>query len=136
MGGAQRMDLADPRCLGGALHQIIHRCRRLPVYGLSAYLHHGELGSRDLAAVPDAEEHVFDLLGGGSDADLVLFGHTHVQFTHKIGHRTFINPGSVGRAAGVARLLRGLFEDGVYEARQVQYDPALVSCVGSNRCAQ
>jgi putative phosphoesterase len=93
--------------------------------GRSVYLHHGDLGSRDLAAVPDAEDHVFDLLGGGSDANLVLFGHTHVQFTHQIGQRTFINPGSVGQPrCGVLHACYGVFQDGAYEARQVQYDPA------------
>ena len=93
--------------------------------GISAYLHHGDLGRRDLAAVPDADEEVFNLLAGGTDAELVLFGHTHVQFTHKIGSRTFINPGSVGQPrCGVLHACYGVFEDGVYDARLVRYDPA------------
>tara|TARA_X000000950_G_scaffold272307_1_gene354662 strand:+ start:8174 stop:8926 length:753 start_codon:yes stop_codon:yes gene_type:complete len=92
---------------------------------MSAYLHHGDLGSRDLAAVPDASAEVFNLLRGGTDAELVLFGHTHVQFTHKIGHCTFVNPGSVGQPrCGVLHACYGVFEDGVYAARQVRYDPA------------
>ena len=93
--------------------------------GISAYLHHGDLGSRDLAAVPDASDEVFELLAGGTDAELVLFGHTHVQFTHHIGSRTFINPGSVGQPrCGVLHACYGVFEDGVYDARHVCYDPA------------
>ena len=93
--------------------------------GISAYLHHGDLGHRDLAAVPDAADEVFELLADGTDAELVLFGHTHVQFTHEIGRRTFINPGSVGQPrCGVLHACYGVFENGVYDPRQVRYDPA------------
>ena len=92
---------------------------------LDACLHHGDLGSRELAAIPDADEHVFELLRSGNDTSLVLFGHTHVQFSHRVGATRFINPGSVGQSrCGVMHACYGVFEDGEYQPRQVAYDPA------------
>ena len=98
---------------------------RYQLAGLDLYLHHGELGSRDLKALPDATDEVLKMMGAGTDAPIVLFGHTHVQFTRQIGDRTFINPGSVGQPrCGELHACYGVFEDGIYQPRQVQYDPA------------
>ncbi|MGI9322416.1 MAG: metallophosphoesterase family protein [Pseudomonadales bacterium] len=98
---------------------------RYQLAGLDLYLHHGELGSRDLKALPDAKDEVLAMMGAGTDAPTVLFGHTHVQFTRHIGDKTFINPGSVGQPrCGKLQACYGVFEDGIYKPRQVQYDPA------------
>ena len=93
--------------------------------GLDFYLHHGELGSRELKALPDAPDEVLGLMGRESDAPIVLFGHTHVQFSRQINGKTFINPGSIGQPrCGELQACYGVFVDGVYEARRVVYDPA------------
>lgn len=92
---------------------------------LKAFMHHGEMGRGRPAALPDAEDQVFEDLSAGSTAPLILFGHTHVQFSRVVGERRFINPGSVGQPrCGKLHACYGVFEDGVYDPRQVTYDPA------------
>ena len=58
------------------------------VGGFEMYLHHGELAKGAPAALPDAPDESFQAMDGDSDCPLVLFGHTHVQFTRKIGDKT------------------------------------------------
>ena len=112
-------------------HQVIDQVRSFrhageyEVGGLSMYLHHGELEKRLSSPLPDAPEESFLAMGGDSSCPLVLFGHTHVQFTRKIGDKTYINPGSVGQPrCGKLHACYGLFENGRYSPRQVTYDPA------------
>ena len=89
------------------------------------FLHHGEMGKHIPAAIPGAPDESFAALDGDSDCPLILFGHTHVQFSQKIGNKTSINPGSVGQPrCGKLYACYGVFEDGLYYPRQVTYDPA------------
>ena len=98
---------------------------RYEVGGIDMFLHHGEFGKTVPAALPDAPDESFSMMDGDSDCSLVLFGHTHVQFTRRIGKKTYINPGSVGQPrCGKLHACYGVFEDGEYSPRQVTYDPA------------
>ena len=45
----------------------------------------------------DTSEEKFEELAKTSAADIIVFGHSHEQFTKKAGGALFINPGSVGR---------------------------------------
>jgi len=95
------------------------------VGGLEMYLHHGELDKGKPAALPDAPDDSLQAMDGDSDCPLVLFGHTHVQFTRHIGDKMYINPGSVGQPrCGKLHACYGVFENGDYSPRQVRYDPA------------
>lgn len=92
--------------------------------GLEFFLHHGELKKPEHPVLPDAPDESFLALDGDSECPLVMFGHTHVQFTHRIGDKTYINPGSVGQPrCGKLHACYGVFEDGKYFPRQVTYDP-------------
>ncbi len=93
--------------------------------GISMYLHHGQLEPGKPAALPNAPDDTFAGLDPGNDSDLVLFGHSHVQFQRQIGRRLYINPGSIGQPrCGSLHACYGVFLDGTYEPRQVTYDPA------------
>jgi protein phosphatase len=94
------------------------------VGGLEMFLHHGEIGKQHPAALPNAPDETFRTMDGDSDCPLVMFGHTHVQFTRRIGDKTYINPGSVGQPrTGKLQACYGVIVDGKYEPRQVTYDP-------------
>ena len=92
--------------------------------GLEMYLHHGELPRGEPQALPDAKDEVFLRLINDQPAPTVLFGHTHVQFERQVGEQRFINPGSVGQPrCGRLHACYGVFEDGLYTPKQVDYDP-------------
>jgi len=92
--------------------------------GLKMFLHHGELEKPTPAALPDAPDESFSTMDGDSECPLILFGHTHVQFTRTIGDKTYINPGSIGQPrCGKLHACYGVFENGRYDPRQVTYDP-------------
>lgn len=94
------------------------------VGGLEMFLHHGDFDRGIPAALPDAPDDSFLAIDGSSDCPVVLFGHTHVQFTRRIGDKTYINPGSVGQPrCGRLHACYGVFEGGQYSPRQVTYDP-------------
>jgi protein phosphatase len=98
---------------------------RYEIGGLDMFLHHGELAKPTPAALPNAPDETFHAMDGDSDCPLVMFGHTHVQFTRRIGDKTYINPGSVGQPrCGKLHACYGVLVDGNYEPRQVSYDPA------------
>jgi diadenosine tetraphosphatase ApaH/serine/threonine PP2A family protein phosphatase len=80
----------------------------------------------DMASfMPAAGEIDATLLEDG-DPDVIVFGHTHLQFRRRAGRRTLVNPGSVGmpfdgdRRAAYA-LWRGADD---FELRRVEYDSA------------
>ena len=94
------------------------------VGGLEMFLHHGEIEKSLPAPLPDSPDETFSAMDGDSDCPLVLFGHTHVQFTKRIGDKTYINPGSIGQPrCGKLHACYGVFVDGEYSPRQVTYDP-------------
>ena len=103
--------------------------------GLPLLLFHGSPSSYDDVLVPEGGD---DALAPflGHDAALVAGGHTHLQWTRRIGDALYVNPGSIGisydRHAEEPPVLRPLAEwalvtvaDGTVgvEFRQVPYAP-------------
>ena len=94
------------------------------VGGMSMYLHHWELEKEMPSPLPDSPTESFLAMGSENRCPLVLFGHTHIQFTRTIGEKTYINPGSVGQPrCGRLHACYGVFESGLYFPRKVTYDP-------------
>jgi protein phosphatase len=57
-----------------------------------------------------------------SGADVVLVGHTHVQFTRRFGERMVINPGSLGKSkSGDPRARFAVWQDGQINLRALDY---------------
>lgn len=58
----------------------------------------------------------------GVDADVLLVGHTHAPFVRTIGHKTVINPGSLGQPrAGTPRSSYAIWNNGTFELREFAY---------------
>ena len=108
---------------------------RRDLAGLPLLLFHGSPSSYDDVLVPEGGD---DALAPflGHDAALVAGGHTHLQWTRRIGDALYVNPGSIGisydRHAEEPPVLRPLAEwalvtvaDGTVavEFRQVPYAP-------------
>jgi len=56
------------------------------------------------------------------DADLILVGHTHLPFIRRIGHRTVVNPGSLGQPKhGGPDASYAIWQDGDVSLRTVKY---------------
>ncbi len=58
---------------------------------------HGSPDSVDEHLYQDTPEKRFKELAQNSGVDIIVFGHSHEQFTKKVDGTLFINPGSVGR---------------------------------------
>ena len=57
-----------------------------------------------------------------SGADVVLAGHTHLQFARQFVKRTVVNPGSLGQSkAGDPRARHAIWQDGNMELRAYEY---------------
>jgi diadenosine tetraphosphatase ApaH/serine/threonine PP2A family protein phosphatase len=55
-------------------------------------------------------------------ADVILAGHTHLQFSRAAGHRTIVNPGSLGQSkAGDPRARYAIWENGRIELTAFEY---------------
>ena len=73
------------------------RCIRLDMAGKKLLMVHGSPDSIDEHIYPDTPEERLKELAGTADADVVIMGHSHLQFVREVEGVTFINPGSVGR---------------------------------------
>lgn len=94
------------------------------VDGIGMYLQHGTLPGKVRHVLPDTPDEDLVRLSRGSDCPYVLFGHSHIQFRRTVGGQEFINPGSVGQnRCGKLLACYGVFEDGLFHHRQVEYDP-------------
>ena len=71
----------------------------------------------------------------GLTADFVCVGHTHQQYTLKVGDTTVVNPGSLGLPGTATPAPRyAIIEDGVVTLRQVEYDiEAVIRAVEADR---
>lgn len=59
----------------------------------------------------------------GIDADFVLVGHTHVQFSLSVGRTTVVNPGAVGlQRDGDPSVHYAIIENGNVELKSCEYD--------------
>jgi putative phosphoesterase len=67
---------------------------------LKVLLTHGGPAAVDEAIGPDTPTERLVELASMVDTDMILCGHTHVQFHKTVEEVTFINPGSVGRPEG------------------------------------
>jgi protein phosphatase len=55
-------------------------------------------------------------------ANVILAGHTHLQFSHRSGERIVVNPGSLGQSKMGNPLARyAVWEDGRFELRTCEY---------------
>jgi putative phosphoesterase len=67
----------------------------------------------------------FQRLADSSDADLIVFGHTHKPYVKEVGRVTFLNVGSVGKPKdGDWRACYALIDSGSASFRRVEYDVA------------
>ena len=58
----------------------------------------------------------------GSDADVVLVGHTHLPFARRINERLIVNPGSVGQPKhGLPEARYAIWEDGLLTLASASY---------------
>jgi putative phosphoesterase len=98
--------------------------KRLVLDGMRYYLVHGTprdpLDEYVLKDQPTWERRL-----EGIEADIVCVGHTHAQFTMRIGSATLLNPGSVGLPRdGDPRAAYAIIEDGRIELKRVSYPVA------------
>lgn len=108
-----------------ALGEVARELATLPATAEldGALVCHASPRSDMISFMPAASERDAELLSDG-DPDVIVFGHTHLQFQRPSGRHTLVNPGSVGlpfdrdrRAAYALRSSRGGFE-----LRRVEYD--------------
>ncbi len=86
------------------------------------WLTHGELAERPRDLRPDSDEKEFGRLPT-SDAETVLYGHSHVQFERTIGGTRYINPGSIGQSrCGKRWACYGRIDEHGYTPCAVEYD--------------
>lgn len=71
--------------------------RRFVEAEFSILLCHGSPASVSEHLYPDTASSRFSELARQADADIVVFGHSHVPFDVRVDGTWFINPGSVGR---------------------------------------
>jgi len=89
----------------GARYMFVHATPRDPLYEY--------LG-------PDSAAWAVQLTG--IDADVVVVGHTHLQFDITVGNARVVNPGSVGQPKdGDPRAAYAVIEDGVMSLHRVSY---------------
>ncbi len=73
---------------------------RLEVLGRRILLVHGSPESIDEYIQPGTPEERLRELAGRYPADVIVAGHAHQPFVHKVGGTLFVNTGSVGRPEG------------------------------------
>lgn len=80
---------------------------------------------------PDPKKWAAEL--GGLDVDVLVVGHTHIQFTLSVDNVEIVNPGSVGQPKdGDRRAAFLVIEDGVCKLERVDYDTEeTVSALGT-----
>lgn len=96
---------------GSGLRQALHRLtddhlawlRSLPeratieISGVRILLAHGAPWDGDCYLYPDAADENWSRVAD-ENFDLVVLGHTHYRFQHRVGRTLIVNPGSVGQA--------------------------------------
>ncbi len=90
---------------------------------------HGSPRSYDDVVLPETDDAEAERLLGGNGARLLAGGHTHVQWTRRVGEALYVNPGSVGNAydrhdpeRSVAVAEYALVTDGAVEFRRVGWE--------------
>jgi putative phosphoesterase len=105
-------------------------CRALADKPTTAELHgalicHASPRSDMVSFSPELSESDSELIEPG-DPEVIVFGHTHLQFKREANGRTLVNPGSVGLPFdGDRRAAYALWREGKgFELRRVTYDNA------------
>jgi putative phosphoesterase len=70
---------------------------RMEMEGKRILIMHGTPDSDEEHVTNDTTEDRLNEIALMADADLIIFGHSHIPFKRKVGSVWFINPGSVGR---------------------------------------
>jgi predicted phosphodiesterase len=70
---------------------------RLTLDGKRVLLVHGSPRKINEYLFEDRPDSSFQRLAAGSDADIIVFGHTHKSYAKRVGDVWFINVGSVGK---------------------------------------
>jgi len=70
---------------------------RMETEGKRILLTHGSPDSDEEHITSETPEERFIEIAEKANADVIIFGHSHLPFKHKVGKVWFINPGSVGR---------------------------------------
>jgi putative phosphoesterase len=68
------------------------------------------------------QEEEVDQAVEGITAEVVLLGHTHIQFKKHVGRTLVVNPGSVGLARDGGRACYAVWRDGEIDLRRIEYD--------------
>lgn len=71
--------------------------REIPIEGRRVLLTHGSPASHDEHLLPGTPVERMRELAGMTDANVIIFGHSHVPFARMVEGKWFINTGSVGR---------------------------------------
>jgi len=69
----------------------------LEVEGKKIIIRHSPSDPDDEHLTPDSPDERFREIASQFDADIIIFGHSHIPFKKKVDDVWFINPGSVGR---------------------------------------
>ena len=108
-----------------ALGEVAHELASLPATATleGALVCHASPRSDMDSFTPAASERDAELLSD-DDPDVIVFGHTHIQFQRPSGRHTLLNPGSVGLPFdGDRRAAYALWRSGGgIDLRRVEYD--------------
>jgi predicted phosphodiesterase len=109
------------------LGRLAHELAALaPTAGLDGALVCHASPRSDMQSFLPSESEADAALLAAEDPDVIVFGHTHIQFQRPSGHRTLVNPGSVGMPFDSdRRAAYSLWHGGSdFELRRVGYDSA------------
>ncbi|MEQ8228975.1 MAG: YfcE family phosphodiesterase [Rhodospirillales bacterium] len=109
--------------------------RKLDIDGIRVLICHGSPWDRDTYVYPDSKKSVRDQFFE-TNADLILFGHSHYPVHWRSGNAQAVNPGSVGqprdRKPGACWALWNT-GTGTVSMRREAYDPApLIAACAAN----
>ena len=100
--------------------------RKFSVDGISFYIAHGSPRDNLFEYVhPHFTDQKLREIGKDAKADVVVFGHTHIQMEAEIDHKLFLNPGSVGQPRdGISKACFMVFDTNSSSAEwyRVSYD--------------
>jgi putative phosphoesterase len=95
--------------LGGTRFAVVHATPRDPLY--------------DYHLRPDASAEFINEVAAGTDADVLVVGHTHWPLLRTYGKLQIVNPGSVGQPLdGDPRAAYAVWEDGQITPRRAEFD--------------
>ena len=104
-GSLAELPLRASQCIDGFPYHLVHATPTDPMY-------------RYLEPTSDGWAREVREIG----PEVLLVGHTHIQFRHHVGGRTIISPGSVGQPRhGDARAAYMVIEDGTFSFCRVAY---------------